>query len=428
MKILGAIHQYLPRHLGGSELHAHQVARELVRRGHEVTMATTERDLAWPEGSLRRGSVDGVATVEMVHHREYADVRESYEQRLAGEVFRGLLATEKPDVVHFHHLAHWGSSALVAAREFGAKVVLTLHDYFLLCENAVLLKDDLELCREGITSSCTHCLRAHPVVPAVWGRDETPEQLLERAAARRREQHREHLRGVDTVVCPSRFLADTFLEAGLLREEQVLVLKYGYPGEHHQPRRSDPDRPLRVGYLGGLYPSKGVHVLVGAARHLEPGTCEVAIAGATDWFPDYFAQLQRAAEGLPVRFVGRVENADVDGFFASIDVLVVPSIWFENLPITIQESFRNGVPVVTTALGGMGESVTHEVDGLHFARGDERGLAACLQRFAADRDELFRLASGRTPPPSMEAVVDRLEAVYGGVATQKPGDLAPPMT
>lgn len=413
MKILGVIHQYLPRHLGGSELHAHQVARELVRRGHDVTMAATERDLEWPEGSLRRSSVEGVATVEMIHHREYADVRESYEQRLAGEVLRGLLVAERPDVVHFHHLAHWGSSALAAARAFGAKVVVTLHDYFLLCENAVLLRDDLELCREGITSACTHCLGVHPVVPAVWGaREASPESLLERAAAGRREQHREHLRSVDTVVCPSRFLADTFLEAGLLREEQVLVLKYGYPGAHHEPKRSDPSQPLRVGYLGGIYPSKGVHVLVDAVAHLGAGQCEVSIAGATDWFPAYFAQLEQAAQGLPIRFVGRVENANVDEFFASIDVLVVPSIWFENLPITIQESFRNGVPVVTTELGGMGESVSHEVDGLHFPRGDARALAACLERLASDRDELYRLASGRTLPPSLEAVVDRLETVY----------------
>ena len=77
MKIAVVVHDYLPRHVGGTEIHAHQVARELVARGHEVLAIHTERDLDAPEGDLRDGEFEGVRTIELVHQREYADVRES---------------------------------------------------------------------------------------------------------------------------------------------------------------------------------------------------------------------------------------------------------------------------------------------------------------------------------------------------------------
>ena len=60
MKVLVVLHDYLPAHKGGSEIHAHQVARELARRGHDVTALFTERDLSAPEGQVRRGELDGV--------------------------------------------------------------------------------------------------------------------------------------------------------------------------------------------------------------------------------------------------------------------------------------------------------------------------------------------------------------------------------
>ena len=60
MKILVVLHDYLPLHKGGSEIHAHQMARELTRRGHDVTVLFTERDLSAPEGEVRRGEFEGV--------------------------------------------------------------------------------------------------------------------------------------------------------------------------------------------------------------------------------------------------------------------------------------------------------------------------------------------------------------------------------
>jgi len=415
VKILVALHDYLPLHKGGSEVHAHQTARELVRRGHDVTALFTERDLDATPYTVREGELDGVRTLEMVHQREYADVRESYLQARSVAAFREIVRTLAPDVVHFHHFAIWGSGVVPAAREAGARVVVTLHDYFGLCDASTLLRSDDELC-DGV--DCTDCLRRHPTLPERWPVDwgsPSREEGLLRAARERRERHRQDLRSAHAVISPSHFAARLFTEAGFVAPRRVRVMKAGYPGPLAPPRTRDPRAPLRLGYVGGIYRSKGLHVLVRALARLRADAFELHVHGHLDWFPDYVGELRSAARGLPVRFHGPFDPSALDRVLAEIDVLCVPSIWYENMPITIQEAFRSGIPVVATPLGGMGEAVEDGVSGLGFPRGDDATLAAALARLQDEPGLYDRLAAGRPHVPTLEEIVDRLEALYGEV-------------
>jgi glycosyltransferase involved in cell wall biosynthesis len=314
-------------------------------------------------------------------------------------------------VVHFHHFAYWGAQCAGLAREAGCRVVATLHDYHLLCDASVLLRRDGSLCTGGPRGDCHECLERHPLHPD-RGAELTRDAAYAEAMAERRALHASALSDVDRAVCPSRFLAERFLEAGWLEPEQIVVMKAGYPGPRLEARRTDPAAPLRVGYVGGVYRSKGVHVLVEAFAHLRDTAAELSIHGALDWFPDYVAELEASAEGSAVRFPGRFEPAELDSVLAGLDLLVVPSLWYENMPITIQEAFRSSIPVVATDLGGMAEAVEHEVSGLLFPRGDARALAAAIWRLAGDRELLFRLASGTPVPPTIEEIADELELVY----------------
>lgn len=413
MKILVALHDYLPRHTGGSEVHAHQTARELARRGHEVTALFTERDLAAREGEVRAGVLDGVRTREVVHQREYQDVGESFEEDRSLALFRAELERLRPDVVHFHHLALWGSRCVPAARAGGARVVVTLHDFHLLCDASTLLRPDGELCTEGPRGACSACLRRHPLLVERWGGLER-ERAFAAAARARLERHRADLAAADVVLSPSRFLAGLFESAGFRPPGSIQVLKAGYPGPVLPPRRRDPSRSLRVGYVGGVYASKGVHVLVRAFRQLAGEPAELEIHGHLDWFPDYVAGLRREAEGARVRFAGPFEPARIDEVLSRLDLLVVPSVWYENMPITIHEAHRHGLPVVVTALGGMAEAVEHGVTGLTFPRGDASALAEAIRSLARDAALYDRLAAHRPRVPTLEEIVDRLELVYTG--------------
>jgi glycosyltransferase involved in cell wall biosynthesis len=418
VRILVVLHDYLPAHTGGSEIHAHQTARELSRRGHQVTALFTERDLGRQDGDERAGTLDGVRTLEVVHQREYGDVRESWEEQRSLAILRRKLAELQPEVVHFHHLALWGSRALVAAREAGARVVVTLHDYHLLCDVATLLRPDGSLCTTGPRGDCSACLERHPTRPESWpelGSDPARAEILTAAARLRHAHHKADLASAHVVIAPSRFLAGLLEEAGFLRATDCEILKAGYPGPVFPPRRRDPTRPLRIGYVGGIYPSKGVHVLAEALAILAVDTpFEAHVHGHLEWFPDYVAGLRRTVGSAPVHFHGPYPSSAVDDVLAGVDCLVLPSIWYENMPITIHEAHRHGLPLVVTDLGGMRETVIEGVTGLRFPRGDARALAGALRRLATDAALYDRLAAARPAVPTLEAVVDRLEALYAG--------------
>jgi glycosyltransferase involved in cell wall biosynthesis len=290
-------------------------------------------------------------------------------------------------------------------------VVLTLNDYWLLCDNATLLRPDGELCTESLRGECTSCLRRHPLLAERWSEPDAESRW--RAAARARlERHRADLAAAHVVVAPSRFLARQFERAGMRAGANCEILLYGYPGARHPPRRRDPASKLRVGFVGGIYASKGVHVLVRAFRHLAGEPVGLSVHGHLDWFPTYAAQLRAEAAGLDVTFAGGFARGDVERVLAGLDLLVVPSIWYENMPITIYEARRHGIPVVVTDLGGMAEAVEHGVTGLTFPRGDDVALAERIRSLVRDPALYDRLARTRPHVPTLEEVVDRLEQLY----------------
>lgn len=421
MKVLTVVHDFLPEHVGGTEVHAAQLALELRRRGHEVLVLTSERDLARPEGDWSRREWNGLPVIELVLQREYADVRETYAAPFAGEAFRDLLRGFAPDVVHFQHPAHFGAGCIEIAADEGAPVVVTLHDYHLLCERATLQRADGSLCTAGAqpwstpSAACTDCLQRHPVHAGRWPDADTRAQRLARAACERRALHTRALARADVVISPSRFLVQLCEQAGLLTPGRARVLKAGYPGPRREPRASDKARALRVGYVGGIYPSKGVHVLVEALRLLRGEAIELEIHGVLEWFPEYVTELRRAAEGSRVAFRGRFAPEQLDDVLAGCDLLAVPSTWYENMPLTMHEAWRMGLPVVASRLGGMAEALHEGQGGRLFEPGDAAALARVLSELAADRAQLLLLAQRRPPVPTLEEIADEVLALYARI-------------
>lgn len=404
MKVLFVVHDFLPEHAGGTEVHTAQLARAIAGRGHDVAVACTERDLSAEEGTFRERVSAGVRTLELVHQREYADLSETWLEPRSARAFAALLARERPDVVHFQHFARWGAACVELARDAGAARVVTLHDYHLLCHSGTLLGSDGELCDDPDTAvfeSCSSCLAEL----SLRGNAAT-------AMGERRAFHRRALSLAQCVIAPSHFLADLFARAGWLPRERIEVLGSGCDGPWREPRTGDPSRPLRVAYVGGLYPAKGAHVLIEAMRQLAGEAIELDVHGVLEWFPDYVRELQARARDLPVRFRGRFEPTEIDALLARADVLAVPSLWYENRPLTIQDAFRNGLCVVASDLGGMAELVEHERSGLLFPRGDATALASALRRLAHDRVLLERLARGRPSLPGIAEVAERTLELY----------------
>lgn len=132
MRILHAIHDFLPRHRAGSEIYAFELARELGRDATVFVLAA-EYDPAAAHGTLRWRWYEGLTVIELVNNWEFGGFEETYSSDRINAQLRHVLDATSPDVLHVHNLLNLSMDLPRIAKERGIAVVATLHDYTLVC-------------------------------------------------------------------------------------------------------------------------------------------------------------------------------------------------------------------------------------------------------------------------------------------------------
>ena len=494
MKLGLVLHQFLPRHVTGTEQYARSVALGLRRRGHQVVLFAYEPliQLAAPDRTWfeRDEVVDGIPVHRVSVHPETRANHElgDYENPVPAQLLGRWLERERPDVVHVLHPRDVGTAAVTAPRALGIPVVVNLMDFWFLCPNFMLLRRSGELC-QGPPDGGLGCIPC--IDPALWQRVEAQgiagelraigegnagvAGLRPTVAARahalvaRKPRLFEVLAQADAVVAPSRFLRAMFERAGF-PPGRIVHVPYGVDpdrlasgraavlaarhaggagggggtggaggaggagdagdaggagsagGEVLAPRARVAADHLSIGYVGSITPHKGLHVLLDAVRLLRGEGWRLHVHGSTRTHPPYRRQVREvAARERRIRFHGPFEPAHLGAVLDTLDVIVVPSLWYENTPFSVLEALAVRLPVVASALGGIGEVVEQERNGLLFAPGDAAALAAALQRLVDEPDLLSRLQSG-PPPRTLAQNLDDFERLYArvrGAAVQR---------
>jgi len=426
VRLLHAIHDFLPRHQAGSEIYAFELCRALAPR-HDVTVLCADYDPARDHGSVRWRVHDGLPVAEVVNNWPCASFEETYRPPLVTRRIAQVLRTVQPDVLHVHNLLNLSFDLPELARARGIPVVATLHDYTLVCPSGGqrIHRADAWVCREIDTARCARCFVESPIcdqiaftalarvtrapgvlrrvarrvargLPGIANRARdmarraalpvTAVQIDARLAAARRV-----IDVIDLFVAPSSSIASEFERLGI-PAAKIRVSDYGFvPMERRGPRR--PPRPLRIGFAGTIVWHKGVHLLIEAVRALPAASYELKIFGDPGVFPEYAAALRERAAGLPVQFMGRVSRDRMAEAYAQIDVLVVPSLWLENSPLVIHEAFMAGVPVVGARIGGIPDLVIDGRGGLLFEPASPSALGAVLKTLVDDPSRVQSLAN-----------------------------------
>jgi len=221
---------------------------------------------------------------------------------------------------------------------------------------------------------------------------------------------------VDLFISPSRFLRDFFIQHGL-EEDKIIYLDNGFiPPEPLPDRRGRVSHPVRFLYIGTWIPPKGVDLLLKAFREIDPSKGMLSVYG---FFPgyagyeDYERYLYTLTKGArAIEFKGRYDPRRVYEVLAGADMMVVPSIWWENSPLTIHEAYLAGVPVIAGDRGGMAELVRDGVSGLLFRHRDRRSLRKVIERVIHEPDIIPRLREGIPPVFTMDEHVRTLLEIY----------------
>jgi glycosyltransferase involved in cell wall biosynthesis len=318
--------------------------------------------------------------------------------------WEALLRRLRPDIVHFHHYIGLGVELIALARRVlpHSRIVVTLHEFAAICHHygQMVRTGSHSLCERASARLCAECF---------------PERTRSDFAMRRIFLL-SHFEKVDWFVAPSLFLRDRYISWGLPATRIVVIENYLPPIPRVPPRPLAPSHLRnRFGYFGTVGVFKGIQVLVeGFERFLltEMGRgAELVIHGMLGFAPDDFRSWFDKALARNVghmRWVGRYHRGDLSRLMADIDWVVVPSIWWENSPLIIQEAKMLGRPIICSGIGGMREKVRDGEDGLLFEPGDPDSLATAMSLGVPRFESLQELLA----IPSMSDHLAEIIALY----------------
>ncbi|WP_110885512.1 glycosyltransferase family 4 protein [Deinococcus yavapaiensis] len=284
------------------------------------------------------------------------------------------------DVVHFHNTFPLVSPAsYYAARANGAAVVQTLHNYRLLCLNALFYRDG---------HVCEDCLGKAVPWPGVKHACYRDSRAASGATAAMLSVHRAlgtYAREVDAFVTLTDFARGRMLAGGLPADR--LVVKPNFLASDPGMSTGDGDFAL---FVGRLTPEKGVRTLLEAWKTLGSSVPLVIVGDGP-----LAGEVEAATRLLPnVRFLGRRDRADVLALMQRARMLVLPSLWYEGFPMTAVEAFAVGLPVVASDIGSLSSVVREDRTGALFQPGAAAELAKVVTRLASDDGTLARLRTG----------------------------------
>ena len=355
-------------------------------------------------------------------------------------VLEKVLRELRPDVVHVTHLINHTAVLLEVTRELGIPTYASFTDFFGFCLNNKLEAADGELCA-GPSPSRSNCMACYVkdaarnpsvpgwmrrsvdilgpqvcatganlarklpgVRPGAWG------ELLEDIAQRPQTLVPLYNAAYRAAVSPTRFLRSAYEANGIT--VPIRDIWFGIDVD----RRPKPQRPAGhvpvIGFVGQIAPHKGTDLLIEAFRRLPRGTAELHVYGPADQDPAFMARLRALAEGHDVRFLGTFPKERESEILRTMDVLVIPSRWYENSPLVLLSALASHTPVVVSDVAGLTEFVQPGVNGEAFERGSADALHATLRKLLSDPSLLGAMSTATSFERGTEDMARDTLALY----------------
>ncbi len=353
------VHNYYQRP-GGEDVVFAAEKTLLSQKGHDVYELTADND-------------------EIAHTSRARAAIETIWSRSFQRILDAKIAQVRPEIIHFHNTFMVISpAAYYTAHQRGIPVVQTLHNYRLVCPAATFYRDGhiCEDCRglvAPLPSVIHSCYRQDRATSGVAAAMLTVHNLLGTWS-----------RQVDQFLVLTEFAKQKFIELGLPSDK--IVVKPNFLID-------DPGIGERSGgyalFVGRLSEEKGVRTLLASWRALPD--IPLKIVGDGPLMTDLQAMI--ASDGLTnVELLGHQTREETDALMQAAYCQIVPSEWYEGMPMTIVEAFACGAPVLASRLGAMDELVTENETGRFFTAGDPDSLATVVRQAWDSPESMARMS------------------------------------
>jgi glycosyltransferase involved in cell wall biosynthesis len=383
---------------GGAENYVLRTAKELQRRGHAIDVITTKPYDGLSSLRVEKGTYEGLETHRFfppnTSHLSNGTGDSPVSKALwrafdmtnvqSWRTVKSILSDLEPDVIHTNNLMGISPLAGRAAASFDCRHVHTLHDYSLICPKSNLLRD--LTAPDGERVVC----------------EDPPVPCRLHASGKRRTLGRP-----DVVTAPSQHVIDVHARHGFFGDVETRRL---FLGVDPAPEHAGLPDERSVLFVGRQLEAKGLDTLLDAATRLPETTVHVCGTGP------YAEHVEMRAAGIDsVRYHGYVSGEKLAQLRARTGAAVVPSIWMENSPLTIYESFAAGLPVIGSDIGGIPELVTDGERGYLFEPKDADELSARIDDVLSAPERAASMGENALAWAAEHTIadhVDRLTGVY----------------
>ncbi len=411
LRILQLAHNHPDFHPGGTEIVALALHREALRRGVDswfIGALDDSQRVANPGTQMLAITADQREAA--IFFDEFTRFKLEQDDHYGGlREFRNYLEIIRPDVIHIHHVLSFGLEVFFLIRDAlpKVKIIFTVHDYYLICANNGQLFKHAGLSKNEVGERCDgpslgHCLQCFPDQS---GPDFVMRELdVSRAVAL-----------VDHLLAPSFFLKEK-IERHIRHCPPVTMIENGYVGPRDAPlKRETGNGPLVFGYFGNISAVKGLGDLLAAAKILQNrgrGDFVIHVHGSQlfeDSRMDDAIKQAQAALSDSLIFFGKYQAASVASRMASMDVMVFPSLWWENAPLVIYEALYHQKMVLAYPHGGGAEILARYQTGRVAARSDPLALADAMEKILDNRSVVGEIC---VEVPGISEFFDACQAFY----------------
>ncbi|HOY55912.1 MAG TPA: glycosyltransferase family 4 protein [bacterium] len=387
---------------GGAEKHFFSVRKMLQARGFEVVDFATQdkNNLSSPTEKYFVSPVASGKLFSFSSLKTLGRLLWSFEAR---KKIKKLIVEERPQVAHLHNIYHQISpSILPILKKNKIPVIMTVHDLALISPSINMFANG-KIYDKVIGQHYYRCLKDKCIENSFW---------FSLAGVLEMYFHHKILniyqKNIDFFICPSSFLAKMLIQAGF-DKNKIYILPNFVEAEQILPTTKNEKYLL---YFSRLSAEKGIHILLEAMKNIPEVKLKVVGTGPEE----LSCQLKIKKYGLKnIELLGYQTGTNLLKLIANSYAVVVPSVCYENCPLSILESLAFGKPVVASAIGGIPELIINDVNGLLVKAGEPVGLSAALKDIWLDeikRDRLAGRALETSSQYSADKYFERLLEVY----------------
>lgn len=434
MRILFLTHQYLPDHVGGTELYTHSLAKRAQAHGHTVRVLTYIESRRSSLTKLGRRAImhDGLE-VTQIHYNLGIDrdpARAEYDNRFTYLEAEKELDAFRPQLVHCVHAMKLSASVLDACTERGIPYIISLTDFWFICPRHTLYKWDGTLCdgpaHRLACVKCVHALHGFVDMPVLDMDEGTLTGMLEAgmaagerkprrvwadawAIAERSQHLRQRIDQAEQVLALSEFQKRMFVQNGY-DPQKIRLLRHGLETAHLEPSGPDRSLPLKLLFIGSIVPYKGLHILLEALQGSRRQDIQLRIYGKPSGRNAYARHIgELVRKDARVRLMGEYAPSAEGEIFRQASILLVPALWYENEPLVVKAALYCHVPVMASAIGSLTEMVDEGTTGWLLPPGD---VAAWQAAIDALRPDTLPSGGGRYPVVPMDEHAAQIFDLY----------------